>query len=367
MIIIGVSGGVDSMVLLDKLYKEGHKIVIAHVNYQKRPDSFNDEIVIKKYIEDKDIIFEKKLIENYNDDNFQAQARHLRYDFYLELASKYKVNEVYLAHHKDDYLETYLFKKERTGLYEYYGIKEETTYQNVIIKRPLLSFYKEDLINYALDNKIDYYEDSSNSTLDYTRNIIRDRLSKLSLEDKEKIFIKAEFLNREVNLQIEFVNKQNEYKIEKNIFLSWQKDIQRRWLFKQIKKYDITIRHLDDIISKIEATNSFKDTILDTTIVLSYGNIYMLDFNYMDYYYIIKEENDYIKIKDLFLNKYNYKLKETSYPYPYVIRPYNEDDFISLKSDYKRFRTRIKKNRIPTFLRDYLPVIEVEGRVQEFI
>ena len=369
MVVVAVSAGVDSMVLLDCLYKKKMDIVIAHVNYQKRADSFLDAQTIKDFIKDKNIIFEELIVkkEDYNKSNFQAQAREIRYNFFKELCLKYQTNDVYVAHHKDDYLETYLFKKERQGLYDYYGIEETSIHNGMTIQRPLLLMTKDDIYNYAKENKIPYHEDSSNRELDYTRNKIRNRLTKLSYAEKEKLYQETVELNDKTAQQIEFVKQNMSKFLTVSMFNSWSNDIKRRWLFKAIKKYDITTKHLDELIREIAQSNKLKVTFLDTTIIKAYDNIYILDNLVLDYNYLIKNADDYRKFSDLWLNNYNYVIKESNIDYPFVIRNYQKDDLSELGLDGKKFRLKLKKAKIPFFLRDYLPIIEKNGKVITFI
>ncbi|MDF9867704.1 tRNA(Ile)-lysidine synthase [Bacilli bacterium PM5-3] len=369
MIVVAVSAGIDSMVLLDYLYKQNQEIVIAHVNYQKRVDSFIDSITIKEFIKDKNIKFEELIVdkESYTSDNFQAQARYIRYDFFKEIAKKYNTNDVYVAHHKDDYLETYLFKVNRKGLYDYYGIKETSEYNGMIIHRPLINLYKEDIEKYAKENGIPFHEDSSNKTLDYTRNQIRQYLSSLSVVEKNNIYKEAVLKNEENKNEINFVKENNVKFLKVEVFNSWSKDIKRRWLFNAIKKYDITTKYLDDICYKISYSNNFKVTFLDTTIAKAYDIIYVLDNSLNEYSKAINNENDFNKMYDEWKNNYNYIIRKPKCDYPYIIRNYRKEDFDFLSLDYKKFRLKIKKKKTPFFLREYLPVVEKDGKIIEFI
>ena len=89
--IVGVSGGPDSMFLLDNFVRSGfRKIIVCHVNYKKRLSSDRDELTVKKYCQDKKIKFILLKVTNqiykYYDQfnsNFQAKARMIRYDFFL--------------------------------------------------------------------------------------------------------------------------------------------------------------------------------------------------------------------------------------------------------------------------------------------
>lgn len=172
-VVLAVSGGVDSTVLLDLMMKLNYKIVIAHVNHHKRKESVLEEKYIKEFGEKNNIPVEV-LDYYYKEDNFQAEAHDERYKFFLDVAHKYKAKYVLTAHHAYDNLETILMNIIRgSNLYGYAGISEALDYEDITILRPLLSYAKEDIYKYAESNNITYFEDSSNQTNDYMRNRLR--------------------------------------------------------------------------------------------------------------------------------------------------------------------------------------------------
>ena len=355
------------MVLLDYLYQRHQDIVVAHVDYQKRSDSFCDALVIKDYLKDKKIIFEELIVpkDYYTKDNFQAQARHIRYQFFKELALKYQTNDVYVAHHKDDYLETYIFKKERGGLYDYFGIKTTSNYQGLVIRRPLLGMYREDIINYAQTHNINYHEDSSNKELIYTRNRNRAYLQTLSQETKEKLFREAEALNQKSAQEQAFVKaclkdfKKNKSAllIERNKFNNFSLNIKRRLLFKVINKKDLTTKHLDEIIRNIKKkghySQSFRQESNSVYLFVAYDIIYFLFKPLQNYCYEINNEAEYSQLVARFKADWALEVNKITVSYPFTIRNYQPADLIS----YPKYRLKLKKKKIPFFLRDYLPII----------
>ena len=173
-VVIGVSAGPDSMCLLDLLQKKTTKIVVCHINHNVRKESIEEEEYITKYCQDKNIILEKTTINNYQENNFENEARKKRYMFYEEILKKYNSKTLLLAHHGDDLIETILMKISRgSNLEGYAGIKEVSNVKNYQIIRPLLKYTKEDIINYNKSNNIKYYNDSSNQSTNYTRNRYR--------------------------------------------------------------------------------------------------------------------------------------------------------------------------------------------------
>jgi tRNA(Ile)-lysidine synthase len=176
-LLIAVSGGVDSVVLCELCRQADHTFAIAHCNFQLRgEESERDEAFVKQLAEHYGVkLFLQKFdTENFSKDHklsIQEAARKLRYDWFNELLSGF--DYLLTAHHADDNVETLLMNFFRgTGLSGLTGIPAKTGK----IRRPLLSFRKEELLAFALENKLEFVEDSSNASSKYTRNYFRNEL-----------------------------------------------------------------------------------------------------------------------------------------------------------------------------------------------
>lgn len=174
-LLLAVSGGVDSMVLLDLFYKLKFDICIAHCNFQLRgKESDADELLVREICQDGYIpyfinSFDTLEFAKENKLSIQLAARKLRYDWFQEIISL-GFDYVLTAHHLDDNVETFLINFTRgTGLEGLTGIPA----QNENIIRPLLPFSRDEIENYAIDNKIQWREDSSNASDKYFRNKLR--------------------------------------------------------------------------------------------------------------------------------------------------------------------------------------------------
>ena len=174
-LLLAVSGGVDSMVLLDLFYKLRFDICVVHCNFQLRgKESDADEMLVREICQDSYIPY---FIESFDTLEFakenklsiQLAARKLRYDWFQEIISL-GFDYVLTAHHLDDNVETFLINFTRgTGLEGLTGIPA----QNGNIIRPLLPFSREEIENYAQANQIQWREDSSNASDKYFRNKLR--------------------------------------------------------------------------------------------------------------------------------------------------------------------------------------------------
>ena len=175
-LLLAVSGGLDSMVLLHLLKELQFDIAIAHCNFQLRGvESFEDQKFIQEYADASSIpIFVTQFdttafAEDYKL-SIQVAARELRYNWFYELLETENFDFLLTAHHADDNLETFLINLSRgTGLGGLIGIPK----QNDKIIRPLLPFTRQEIESYAKDNQIQWREDSSNASDKYLRNKIR--------------------------------------------------------------------------------------------------------------------------------------------------------------------------------------------------
>lgn len=191
-IIIALSGGIDSMVLLDSLYKIKNilklSLSIAHINHQLRGnESDEDEEFVKEvakkysldcYVErvNTSLVAESKKI------SIQEAARILRYDFFNKVRTSIGFTKIATAHNADDNTETILLNIFRgSGIQGLTGIP--VIRNDIAAIRPLLFASRKDIEMYALENKIPYRVDSSNLKTDYLRNFIRRELIPLIKEN----------------------------------------------------------------------------------------------------------------------------------------------------------------------------------------
>lgn len=175
-ILVAVSGGIDSMVLVDLFLQTGLPFSMAHANFQLREkDSDLDEQFLQEFAQQHGIsIFVKRFdVKSYKSSgNYSTQmaARNLRYDWFEELKVEHHFDWICTAHHLNDSLETFLINLSRgTGLDGLVGISSDAEH----ILRPLHNFSKESILKYAKTNSIQWREDASNSSTDYIRNKIR--------------------------------------------------------------------------------------------------------------------------------------------------------------------------------------------------
>lgn len=174
-LLVCLSGGVDSMVLIDLLRRLNYDVSVAHCNFKLRGDESDlDEKFVKKYCYDNSIqFFSKSFHTKLPNHSLQMAARTLRYDWFNELLKKNNKDYILTAHHLDDSLETFIINLSRaSGIEGFTGISPI----NDKIVRLLTVFSKKQILEYAKNNKIHWREDSTNKKDDYQRNYIRNQI-----------------------------------------------------------------------------------------------------------------------------------------------------------------------------------------------
>ena len=173
---LAVSGGMDSMVLLQLFHQLNYEIAVLHCNFSLRNlESDGDEEFVKYYCESKKIpLFVQKFdTKQFAEDaklSIQVAARKLRYDWFYEQLVDKNYDYILTAHHLDDSLETFLINLTRgTGLEGLTGIPA----QNDKIIRPFLPFSRVEIEKYIQENNLQWREDSSNASDKYFRNKVR--------------------------------------------------------------------------------------------------------------------------------------------------------------------------------------------------
>jgi tRNA(Ile)-lysidine synthase len=183
-VVVGVSGGPDSMALLQFLLKQSHHlnltIIAAHVDHMLRSeDSEQDYEFVKNFCREKNIIFEGKQVDvnsyiKQKQLSVQMAARELRYQFFADIMKKYSAQYLALAHHGDDQVETMIMNATRGASgYGLAGIPYKREFSSGSIIRPFLSITKEEIEHYCKEEKIVPRRDASNESDKYVRNRFR--------------------------------------------------------------------------------------------------------------------------------------------------------------------------------------------------
>ena len=178
--VVAVSGGVDSVVLLDMLVKKGeYELVVAHFDHGIRTDSAEDAEFVAKLAKKYELPFEAKR-EELGPDCSEEKARDRRYEFLRSAAKKHKATLV-TAHHADDVIETIAINLLRGTGWRGLAVLDSDVY------RPLTDITKAEIIGYAKKHKLQWREDCTNASDDYLRNRVRKQTIRLDNDIKRQL------------------------------------------------------------------------------------------------------------------------------------------------------------------------------------
>jgi tRNA(Ile)-lysidine synthase len=189
--LVGVSGGLDSRVLLELLLQFGFSnLVVCHLNHNLRGSaSREDAKFVERLAERLQLPCFSRAVKAWpKNRSIETAARLARHRFFAEAAQQFQTNLIFLAHHADDQVETFLFNILRgTGSFGNAAIEPDTILQvekqALSFVRPLLGVWKVELQEFAKRNRLQYREDATNSESLFTRNRIRN----LVIPEIEKI------------------------------------------------------------------------------------------------------------------------------------------------------------------------------------
>ncbi len=267
--LLAVSGGTDSVVMCDLFHKAGFPFAIAHCNFNLRGEESNADARFVKNVANKYKVkvfvksFETAKYAEENKISIQLAARELRYEWFEELRSSKDFHLIATAHHLNDNIETVIHNLTRgTGIR---GLRGIPVRQERII-RPMLFAPRNEIEDYLKENKLQFREDASNASDDYTRNKIRHSVIPVlkeinpSLEDAigEKI---------EIFTGLEEMYEKQTKQLSKQLFLPRKNDIYipllklkktsraASVLFEYLKEFDFTIEQIEDMLSVLDDTS----------------------------------------------------------------------------------------------------------------
>ena len=273
-LLIAISGGVDSVVLTQLFFDLKFDISLAHCNFKLRDqESELDALFVKDLAKKRRITyfsksFDTKKYAKEHKQSTQIAARNLRYEWFQELCNQNKFDYILTAHHADDSLETFLINLSRgSGLDGFTGIPK--VHKNIV--RPLLIFSRDEILHFAMENRIVWREDQSNTSLKYTRNKIRHQVVPILKEINPSLL--NSFLKTIENLQgtqqiltdqiqeiqskicRPFVTKSEE-SFELNIQKITKLSNPKAYLFPLLKPYNFT--EFNDIVGLLKAQSGKK-------------------------------------------------------------------------------------------------------------
>ena len=387
-IVIAVSGGPDSMALLNLLNvikkEKNIKIICAHVNHNLRKESKAEAKMVKDYCKQKSIIYEYMEIKEYKG-NTENYAREKRYEFFENLLKKYNSKYLFTAHHGDDLIETVIMRLIRSSsLKGYSAFSEITEKKDYKIYRPLITKTKEEIFNYVKNNNLPYAIDKTNDSDFFTRNRIRKYILPRLKGENKNVHLKFLEFSKTLSETEKYLKKQTEKalskiyiakKIDINSFkkedLLVQKRIIHHILNETYKENIAKIKdvHVNNILSTVKnSTSNSKINLPDNKIFIkSYNNAWIEENKETKNYDIIL--NDIVELPNGYIieiiketeNNSNYvtKINTQEINMPIHIRTRKEGDKLTLKglNKEKKLKDIFIDEKVPIEKRKTWPVV----------
>ncbi|MFP7737867.1 tRNA lysidine(34) synthetase TilS [Priestia aryabhattai] len=406
-VVVGVSGGPDSLALLHFLWslkeQKSLTIIAAHVDHMFRgKESKQDMEYVQNYCKQLNIKCEAKQIDvtSYQKErklSSQVAARECRYTFFTHVMKKHKANLLALGHHGDDQVETMLMRMVRgSTMSGYAGMQPKRPYADGFIIRPFLAVTKEEINHYCELHELTPRIDPSNEKDSYTRNRFRHYVLPFLKQENATVHEKFQQFSENLHedqayleeLTTDVMNKvmrkklKNEILIDRDCFLRIRKPLQRRgiqlilnYLYKEIPP-TLSSTHVDTLVGfcKSEKPSGTLDFPNGLRIIRSYndclftfneGNIEPYEFivpipgvvelpNGHQLICEIHNKVEDIKGNDIFLLDEAHDLKSLK------VRTRKNGDKMRVKGmkGHKKVKDIFIDEKIPLHFRDHWPVVE---------
>ncbi len=271
-LLVGVSGGADSVLLLHLLSEIGVDCGIAHCNFNLRgKESNDDELFVRELAHEYSLPFHLKSFDTKqyakkNGISIEMAARDLRYEWFDKIRKEADYKYIAIAHHLDDSIETMLLNLVRgTGIRGLVGIRTK----NKSVVRPLLFLKRTEIEQFMYNSNLAYRTDSSNNELIFKRNKIRQQILPIFEELNPKIRQTMQAnLNRFAEIETIYLQSIEQKKAECisvqktktyiNINKFKKLDSKHTYLYEFIKVYGFTKTQVDSIIQSLDAESGKK-------------------------------------------------------------------------------------------------------------
>jgi tRNA(Ile)-lysidine synthase len=311
-VIVGLSGCMDSMVLLDLLVLLEYRCIAAHCNFHLRgAESDRDADFVRKWCKNTDIPFTSIDFDTtgYAEDrkiSIEMAARELRYEWFEILRKQYEADAIAVAHHRDDSVETVLLNLIRgTGIKGLSGISPRNGY----VVRPLLTVSRSEIEDYIIERELPYVTDSTNDQDIYLRNYLRlnviPKLEVVNPSVKESIIRTSKNISEAEKIYSESIREYIDVVFindKINIPMLKKTASPQSVLFELLSPLGFTSSTIEDIFQSMDSTP---------------GKVFL-----SDRYRVIKDRSDFIleKITSDIISDEHYLIEEESKEITFPVR-----------------------------------------------
>jgi tRNA(Ile)-lysidine synthase len=365
---VAYSGGPDSTFLLICLKKSGFSDITAlYINYHDSSRVDIEEATVKKIVNECGY-----KLRQYNTKipkgpgiNFESVARDVRYNVFSLVTSALHLKGVFVAHQKDDLVETFLMQRMRGGYVSFWGLESLTKYKAANIIRPLLDVRKSEIEGYLKFNNIEYFEDYTNHNQLKTRNWIRDNI--LPHLDWDNTIKEIEDANIALKEKQKIIKGLDKVSTSYQDYLLLPEELKLRLLYtlvtegankKAAPRKLVAARNL--AYENLKNPNSTEETKLYEGISLyrNYDSFYIrptITRVAYEHELIVPDKYEFDEFAIDLSNLASFNLKKEDFPI--CIRSIKKDDQFATGIVNSSVYSFLKSNKVPMYLREFYPVI----------
>lgn len=375
-LIVSVSGGVDSMVLLSLLIQTSYKPIVVHFNHLKRDESIIEKDLVESFCKEKNIPFHYYTIE-VNEGNFHHQAHQMRKHYLLEVSNMYKTPYILTAHHLDDLFENILIKLTRgSNILGYAGMQMHHLSGKHTFIKPLLYVSKKEIIDYALKFNVSYLDDASNEDNYYLRNRYRHAVVPIMKQENEDLLEQIKQYHHQLSNAFNFLRNttksliKEDFIIDMNQFLSQHDAVQEDMIAYLIEHYKLsftyeTLLNIKQILISKKPNQTY--TLENNYVFIkSYDKAYIEPFSHFKKKKIMVKEGKNKLGNQLFFTFFpissdqtqNYiKLCYNELAFPLWLRLREDGDTLAYDFGHKKLKKLLIDKKVPMNERDRLWVL----------
>jgi len=374
-LVLSVSGGVDSMVMLHQLKDAPYRVVVVHFNHLKRDQSMIEKDLVEKTCKARNISFHYYTIK-VKDGNFHHQAHVLRAHYLNEVAKMYNTRYILTAHHLDDLAETILMKWTRgSNLLGYAGMQQIHESESFTYVKPLLYTSKRDIMLYAQTEHVEYMDDESNEENAYLRNRYRHAVIPILKQESDTFLEQIKQYHLQVSqafFHLRNLTKQHviDQKIPLKDFMTWDDAQQDDAIAYVIEYYDLNMTY--DIVQKVKRMlMSSKPNVIyrlnrNHVFIKAYQDAFIKPLTDKDHSrFLIREGSTPIGNVAIFtlLTKTNANTEEftklcyNKLAFPLILRHRQEGDQLAYPYGHKKLKKLFIDEKVPMETREQLWVL----------
>ncbi len=377
LLILSVSGGVDSMSMLDFFVRQNYQIEVVHFNHLQRAQSAEEAALVEHYCQTYAIPYHYYTI-NVDQGNFHHQAHILRHQYLHDVAKITKASYILTAHHLDDLLESILIKLTRgSNLLGYAGMQPCHIDKYITFVKPLLYVSKERLIAYAKKHDVQYMNDASNDGNAYLRNRYRHAIVPIMKQENDDLLTQTKQFHHQVSTAFKFIRKTSiDYlKKRKQIHIPSYKTLDVA-IQEDVIAYMLESLHMNVTYEKII---TIKEMLLknapNKTYKIDKKHYFVKHYDYADIQVLKPLSNDLIEVKDgvntlpnmaifTFLGNSSVKTEDlqklcyNKLAFPLWLRNRKDGDLLAYTYGHKKLKKLLIDEKVPMLSRNQLWILQ---------